>query len=105
MFVERIRELGNSTWNCQIFKKTVKNLLQNDHVDVNTESSDGYTLLSSVCWTKKMSDHNQHDVIIFLLEMGADPNRGQVLHWVIRNYYRNKFNEIELKEWFPSYHS
>jgi hypothetical protein len=40
-------------------------LLQNDHADINTESSDGYTLLCHLCEATLMPDHDQHEVVMF----------------------------------------
>jgi hypothetical protein len=47
-----------------------------------------------------MTDSDQYDVIMFLLAKGADSNQGQVLRWVVQQFYHDKCSESEFVELF-----
>jgi hypothetical protein len=49
-----------------------------------------------------MSDSDQYEAVMFLLANGADPNRGNALHWLVLRFYcqQEALTEVEFKELF-----
>jgi ankyrin repeat protein len=91
------QEIHESSWNIHTFKAHITILLREEYVDINTQYRwGGGTLLSRLCKSRNMMSHtDQQDAIMFLLENGADPNRGEVLRWIIKCYYQNKYTDSE----------
>jgi hypothetical protein len=92
-------------WNIHRFMATVTILIEQDHADINTTSYKGNTLLAYLCCCcccdeTMMSDSDQYAAIMFLLDHGADPNRGNVLRWVTLRYYYNKCTESDFVSMF-----
>jgi hypothetical protein len=83
-----VYKLRQSDCNLQFFKAHVTILLQQDKADINVQFANGKTLLATICEEAEISDQNQYNVILFLLEQGADPNQGKVLRWIVYHFYK-----------------
>jgi hypothetical protein len=71
-------------------------ILQYEHGDIDLKFPSRDTLLSSICRNNDtLSFQNQYDAILLLLDNGADPDRGQVLGWILHRYYQGQCSEWE----------